>query len=36
MYYDETTTRIIDNLMPTHGSGNQISRMVHQMRAMKF
>ena len=36
MHYDETTTRIIENLMPTNGNGNQISRMVHQMRAMKF
>jgi hypothetical protein len=36
VHLDITATRVMENLIVTNGSGNQISRLVHQMRAKKY
>ena len=36
VHINETATRVIENLIVTNGSDDQLSKMIHQMRAMKF
>jgi hypothetical protein len=31
-----TTTRVIEKLMITHGNGDQISRMIHELRGARY
>ena len=36
VHMNETATRVIENLIVTNGSGDQLSKLIHRMRAMKF
>ena len=36
VHMNETATRVIENLIVTNGSGDQLSKLIHWMRAMKF